>query len=168
MDHSRLHQGKRHPYVVEQVFELFTNGPVASPQIRIRFHALVESISKTKLAALCLMKDAPWKGLALPSPFVLVFVSPAASLKSAFAAALMVFQQLNEINYFHILQTLRHVCVSPVSPTRVQLAHFICVANEPGPGAAPRPPRTPPATQRRGEPIQIVIKSPGLWQTDAE
>lgn len=42
----------------------------------------------------------------------------------------MVFHKLNEINYFHILQTLHRVWF-PRLPTRVHLAQFICVANEP-------------------------------------
>lgn len=37
------------------------------------------------------------------------------ALKSSFAT-LMVFLKLNEINYFHILQTLHRVRGSPVSP----------------------------------------------------
>lgn len=37
------------------------------------------------------------------------------TLKSSFAT-LMVFLKLNEINYFHILQTLHRVRGSPVSP----------------------------------------------------
>lgn len=37
------------------------------------------------------------------------------ALKSSFAT-LMVLLKLNEINYFHILQTLHRVCGSPVSP----------------------------------------------------
>lgn len=43
----------------------------------------------------------------------------------------MVFHKLKEINYFHILQTLHRVRCSPRLPARVQLAQFICVANEP-------------------------------------
>ena len=42
----------------------------------------------------------------------------------------MVFHKLNEINYFHILQTPHRVRL-PRLPARVQLAQFICVANEP-------------------------------------
>lgn len=40
---------------------------------------------------------------------------PQPVLKSSFAT-LMVFHKLNEINYFHILQTSHRVCGSPVSP----------------------------------------------------
>lgn len=55
---------------------------------------------------------------------------PQPMLKSSFAT-LMVFHKLNEINYFHILQTLHRVCSFPRIPTCVQLTQFICVANEP-------------------------------------
>lgn len=55
---------------------------------------------------------------------------PQPVLKSSFVTP-MVFHKLNEINYFHILQTLHRVCNSPCLPTRVQLTQFICVANEP-------------------------------------
>lgn len=49
-------------------------------------------------------------------------------------ATLMVLLPLSEMNYFHILQILHSVRVCGQGPsrlpTRVQLARFICVANE--------------------------------------
>ena len=76
----------------------------------------------------------------------------------------MVFQKLNEINYFHILQTshrARH-------PARVQLAEFICVANEPALAVLDGLPGLLLPRSERGEPSRGVIKSLLLWQADAE
>lgn len=91
---------------------------------------------------------------------------PQSVLKSSFAL-LTLFYKLKEINYFHILQTL-HRALLPCLPARVQFAPFVCVANEPCPIGARRPPRASRATQQRGEPCRGVIKSLLLRQADAE
>lgn len=52
---------------------------------------------------------------------------PQPVLESSFAT-LMVFHKLNEINYFHILQTLHSVRSFPLSPGTCTIN---CVANEP-------------------------------------
>lgn len=63
-------------------------------------------------------------------PIAVIYLSLSQlALKSSFAT-LMVFLKLNEINYFHILQTLHRVRGSPISPhVYNQLSSFVLQMN---------------------------------------
>lgn len=96
----------------------FTHNHVAVPQIQICFMLQFIQLPKIYLKKPCdkaIMKKLNLNICVYPAHCYHHPSHPQLVLKSSFAT-LMVFHKLNEINYFHILQTSHRVCGSLVSP----------------------------------------------------
>lgn len=106
--HTLFHEWER---------DCFTRNPVAVPQIQIYFMLQFIQLPKIHLKKLfdkAIMKKLNLNICVYPAHCYHHLSHPQPMLKSSFAT-LMVFHKLNEINYFHILQTLHRVHGSPVS-----------------------------------------------------